>query len=130
MPLLFYGRLERGKRRLFTADLGRIETSVFDKWRIKHLAPHSGLVGIANFWHFPARKHTAISWHDNRRDIRQAVGIKSNEVPEPYEQTIFIPGLTSSMVALEIARTEFPRWLVPSPIIFKFNNPDEALLYD
>ena len=129
MPLLFYGRVKPGRRKLFAAQMLRIDTSIFDKWRIKHLAPQSGLVGVANFWWFERRKHTAISWSDNRIDIKQPAGIKANE-GEHYEQTIFIPGLVSSMVALEIARTEFPKWLVPSPILFKFNNPDEAYLHD
>jgi hypothetical protein len=129
MPLLFYGRLDK-KRRLYSGPyLGRIETSIFDRWKIGHLAPHSEAVGVANYWWFKKAKHTAISWTDNRRNLQLPVGLKANEI-EPYEQTIFIPGLVSSHVALEIARTEFPDWLVPSPIIFKFNNPDLAFLHD
>lgn len=129
MPLLFFGRIKPGRRQIFAPGLRPVETTVFDKWRIRHLAPSSEVVGLANYWWFEDRKHTAISWTDNRVDIEEPCGIKDNE-GNSYEQTIFIPGLISSMIALEIARTEFPKWLVPSPILFRFNNPDKAYLYD
>jgi hypothetical protein len=38
MPLLFYGRLNDGKRRLYSPDLRPIESSVFDNYMVKHLA--------------------------------------------------------------------------------------------
>jgi hypothetical protein len=40
MPLLFYGRLNDGKRRLYSPDLRPIESSVFDNYMVKHLAPY------------------------------------------------------------------------------------------
>jgi hypothetical protein len=131
MPLLFYGRLNDGKRRLYVKELRPVETSVFDNFKVKHLSPYGeNTRELANLWWFDDRKHTAISWNESRLDLHQPLGIKANEDPENLkEQTIFIPGLIAHLIALEIIRTEFPRWLVPSPTAFRFNNQDEIYHY-
>lgn len=119
MPLLFYGTVgDRKKPVLYGANLRPLESTVFDHFRIDNLAPYRSLEhpsahAIANHWWFVERKHTAISWHH----------------PRGTEQTLFMPGLVSWMIALELARTEFPE-LIPSPIIFRFNNYEGAYLYE
>lgn len=131
MPLLFYGRLEHGgKRRLYSKDLAPIESSVFDSYKVKHLAPHHRRSDLANLWHFVDRKHTAVSWNECRMDIRLHRGILANETRDYKEQTIFIPGFLTWMETLEVMRTEFPDYLVPGAIVFRFNNQDGAYLYD
>ena len=119
MPLLFYGRLNGGRRKLYDPRLREIETSVFDNWKIRHLAPHSetkDLRDLANFWWFRNRNHCAISWHDSRKEMK--------------EQSVFIPQLLSPLEALHIARTEFPGDLVPSPLVFRWNNENEIYYYE
>lgn len=131
MPLLLYGRLGEGPRKLYASSLREIEVSTFDKWKIKHLSPHGeGMRYVANFWWFEASKHCAVSWNEGRTDIDQPVGIVANESEKLREQSIFIPALLSPMDALSVIRTEFPRELVPSPLVFRFNNQDEVYLYD
>ncbi len=130
MPLLFYGRLSDGKRRLYSKDLRPIETSAFDRWKIKRLSPYREDPDLANFWWFEGGKHCAISWMESRSDITLPHGILSNEHPRLREQTIFIPSLLSHSDALQLARTEFPLHLVPSPLVFRFNNEREVYLYD
>ena len=130
MPLLFYGRLEDGKRRLYGKNLRPIETSTFDSWKIKHLAPFPDLPYLANFWWFEERKHSAVSWNERRQDVSLPIGIRVNERDRSREQTVFLPGLLSHMDAVEIIRTEFPRYLLPSPIVFRFNNQSRVFLYD
>jgi len=131
MPLLFYGRINERKRRLYSADLRPIETSVFDSFKIRHLAPYGPNVReLANLWWFDQRKHTAISWHDSRHDLQQPHGIKANEsLISMKEQTVFIPGLIRQGEALEIMRTSFPRWLIPGPLSFRFNNQRKIYHY-
>jgi hypothetical protein len=133
MPLLFYGRLNDGERRLYSKDLRPIESSAFDSWKIKHLSPYReglSMRELALFWWFEARKHCAISWRESRIDITLPHGIRDNEREKTREQTIFIPSLLSQRDALEVIRTEFPRFLVPSPLIFRFFNEREVYLYD
>lgn len=133
MPLLFYGRLDGRKRRLYSKDLRQIETSVYDNWKIKHLSPEregDDMRYIANFWWFMESKHTAVSWNEGRIDITQPVGIRDNEAEEVYEQTVFIPQLVSRLEALAILRSEFPDYLTPSAIVFRFNNQLEVYVYD
>lgn len=130
MPLLFYGRLEHSdRRRLYSPDLRLIETSVFDKFKVKHLAPYQREADLANLWWFEDRKHTAVSWNECRIDITQHRGIKANETEKFKEQTIFIPGFYEQMGALEIIRSEFPDYLVPGAITFRFNNQDGVYRY-
>lgn len=133
MPLLFYGRLNDGERRLYSKDLRPIESSAFDSWKIKHLSPYRegmSMRELALFWWFEARKHCAVSWRESRIDLTLPHGIGDNEREKTREQTIFIPALLSQRDALELIRTEFPRWLVPSPIIFRFFNEREVYHYD
>ena len=133
MPLLFYGRLEDNKRRLYGKGLREIETSTFDRWKIKGLAPFrqdQNMRDLANFWWFEASKHCAISWRESRADIRLPHGIRSNESDRLREQTVFIPSLLGQRDALEILRTEFPKYLIPSPLVLRFNNEREVYLYD
>jgi hypothetical protein len=131
MPLLFYGRLHHDeKRRLYSKDLAPIETSVFDNYKVKSLAPYHKRSDLANLWHFVDRNHTAVSWNECRLDITQHRGIIANETTDFMEQTIFMPQLVDQMQALEIIRTEFPDYLVPGAIVFRFNNQDGAYLYD
>lgn len=130
MPLLFYGRLEHGEpRRLYSPDLRPLESSVFDNYKVRGLAAYPLQPDLANLWHFVGRKHTAISWAECRIDIRQHRGILMNETLRLKEQTIFIPQLMGWMEALEVARSEFPDYLVPGAITFRFNNQDGAYLY-
>lgn len=129
MPLIFYGRLGDGKRRLYSKDLAPIETSVFDSYKVKHLSPYQQHSDLANLWWFEDRNHTAVSWNECRIDITQHRGIIANETRDFKEQTIFIPQLIDHMQALEIMRTEFPDYLVPGAIVFRFNNQDGAYLY-
>lgn len=130
MPLLFYGRLQHGgKRRLYSPDLRPIESSVFDNYKVKHLAPFHRRPDLANLWHFVDRKHTAVSWNECRLDITQHRGITANETVDFIEQTIFIPQLVDQKEALAIMRSEFPDYLVPGAIVFRFNNQDGAYLY-
>lgn len=130
MPLLFYGRLEHGDARaLYSKDLKPIESSVFDSYKVKHLSPYHPRSDLANLWWFEDRKHTAVSWNECRIDIRQHRGITANETTKFKEQTIFMPGLIEHAEALEIIRTEFPDYLVPGAIVFRFNNQDGAYLY-
>lgn len=130
MPLLFYGRLEHGgKRRLYSKDLAPIESSVFDNYKVKHLAPYPERTDLANLWHMVDRNHTAVSWGECRLDLTQHRGIIANETRDLIEQTIFIPKFVEWMEALEIMRTEFPDYLVPGAIVFRFNNQDGAYLY-
>lgn len=130
MPLLFYGRIESKKRQLYSPDLRPLESSVFDNYKIKHLAPYHPLPALANLWWLEDRKHTAISWNESRIDITLHMGIVANEDREHLkEQTIFIPGLIGWMEALEVARSEFPDHLVPGAICFRFNNQDGAYRY-
>lgn len=131
MPLLFYGRLHHEeKRRLYSKDLVPIETSIFDNYKVKSLAPYHKRSDLANLWHFTDRNHTAVAWNECRLDIRQHRGIIANETLDFMEQTIFMPQLVDHMQALEIIRTEFPDYLVPGAIVFRFNNQDGAYLYD
>lgn len=130
MPLIFYGRLEHGEpRQLYSKDLRPIESSVFDNYKVKHLAPYRPLPDLANLWWFEDRNHTAVSWNECRIDITQHRGILANETTRLKEQTIFIPQLIGQMEALEIMRTEFPDHLVPGAIVFRFNNQDGAYRY-
>lgn len=131
MPLLFYGRIEHfNERRLYSKDLKPIESEVFDNFKVKALAPYHKRSDLANLWHFVDRNHTAVSWNECRIDIRQHRGIVANETLDFKEQTIFIPQLIDQMQALEIMRTEFPDFLVPGAIVFRFNNQDGAYIYD
>lgn len=130
MPLLFYGRLGSGKRKLYNREMRLIETSAFDSWKIKHLAPRPKVPDLANFWWFTQSNHTAIAWNEGRMDITLPHGIVDNEPGRLREQTIFIPGLLSRIDAVEIMRTEFPSYLAPSPLVFRFNNDLETYLYD
>jgi len=133
MPLLFYGRLEDGKRRLYGKNLRPIETAAFDRWKVKSLSPYRpghDVRDLANFWWFEDSKHCAISWRESRVDITLPHGIRSNESSRLREQTVFIPALLSHRDALEVLRTEFPRYLIPSPLVLRFNNEHEAYLYD
>lgn len=129
MPLLFYGWLNDGKRRLYSKDLAPIETSVFDSYKVKHLSPYQRQSDLANLWWFEDRNHTAVSWSECRIDITQPRGILSNETQDFKEQTIFIPQLIGHMEALEIMRTEFPDYLMPGALVFRFNNQDGAYRY-
>lgn len=116
MPLLFYGtRPESADRtpELYGVRLQPIETRVFDSYRVDKLAPYSKRRAVANFWWFTERKHTAFSWHDDRG----------------REQTIWVPGLLNHRDALMLARLEFAE-VIPSPIIFRFNNERKVYLYD
>lgn len=130
MPLLFYGRLEHAdKRVLYSKELRPIESSVFDNYKVRGLAPYPARPDLANLWHFVDRNHTAVSWWECRIDIHQDRGDTLNETLRPKEQTIFIPQLIDQMDALEIIRTEFPDYLVPGAVVFRFNNQDGAYLY-
>lgn len=117
MPLLFYGTPSpttkvRQTARLYGPRLQLIETRVFDGFMIDKLGPRSKREAIANLWWFRERGHTAISWH---------VG--------GVEQTIWMPGLHLQRDALMIAREAFPE-VIPSPIVFRFNNERKAYTYD
>lgn len=121
MPMLFYGDPRAGTirenpgRHLYTDGLRKIETTVFDSFRIDGLAAYPPKNAVANIWHMPKKKHTAISW---------------NEDFLPHEQTIFMPGFLNQRDALELARITFER-VVPSPIIFRFRQDyHEVLIYD
>lgn len=114
MPLLFHGRLPESRPRLlYRADLRPIESSVFDNFKVEDLAPYRMHWTIANFWHFPKKKHCAIAWH--HEDMKT-------------EQVIWMPGLLSRIDALSLAREEF-RPIVPSSIVFRFNNENEVYAY-
>lgn len=130
MPLLFYGRLIDGEKHgLYSKDLRPLEGSVFDNYKVNHLAPYHQRSDLANLWWFEDRNHTAVSWNECRKDITQPRGILSNETQNFKEQTIFIPQLIGHMEALEIMRTEFPDYLVPGAIVFRFNNQDVVYRY-
>lgn len=119
MPMLFYGdpRLpgyDKG-RHLYTDGMRRIETKIFDCYRIDGLAAWPRRHAVANIWHLPKKKHTAISWSDTYL---------------PHEQTIFMPQLLDQREALELARLTFEH-VVPSPIVFRFNQGyHEVLLWE
>ena len=116
MPLLFYGPYGTEDRDLYVPGMRRITTSVFDKFKIKKLAPPHKLRAVANFWWWESKKHTMFSWHDLELS--------------PKEFTILIPQLLDQRQALELARDEFPE-VMPSPIIFRFaQDYNEALSYD
>jgi hypothetical protein len=70
-----------------------------------------------------------VSWNECRIDIRLHRGVVANETIKFKEQTVFIPQLIGHMEALEIMRTEFPDYLVPGAIVFRFNNQDGAYRY-
>lgn len=129
MPLLFYGRLNDGKRRLYSKDLKPLESSVFDGFKVKHLSPYQNQPDLANLWWFQDRNHTAVSWNECRIDITKHRGIFANETQDLKEQTIFIPQLIDQIQAIEIMRSEFPEYLVPGAIVFRFNNQDGAYVY-
>lgn len=119
MPLLFWGDARAVSlpwdRRLYGSNLREIETSIFDSYKIDGLAPASRLNAICNIWHIPKRNHTALAWHEDRLK---------------HEQLVLLPGLLDQRVALELARETFKR-IIPSPIIFRFNQDyDEVLVYD
>ena len=121
MPALFYGDAsdadaEKG-RHLYLEGLRRTETpvSIWDSFRIDGLAAYPLRHAVANIWHMPRKRHTAISWSDTHL---------------PHEQTIFLPGLLDQREALELARVTFDR-VVPSPIIFRLRQDyHEVLVYD
>lgn len=120
MPLLFYGSLgTKARRRLYGQNMREIEVSIFDSYRVEDLAPyhdlddHRNAWAVANFWHFPRKKHCAIAWHSEHTH---------------REQLLWLPGLLSRIDALELARSEFTE-VVPSPIIFRFNNESETYEY-
>lgn len=106
MPLLYY-RTHGG---LYTPK-GPVQSTVFDAFKIKSLAPAHGRKDIANFWHI--KKHSAFSWHDD----------------DGQEHTVFIPGLLTWREALIIAREEF-KARMPSAIVFRLNNYGGAYVYD
>ena len=114
MPMLFYGTTGDTRKRCLHGGkkLEPIKSSVFDKYKVDKLAPHSRLTHVANFWHFVDRGHSAISWHDER-------GI---------EQTVFIPALLSHIDAIAVARQEYPE-VMPPPLTFRINNEDGVYLY-
>jgi hypothetical protein len=114
MPLLFYGKLPGSKRRLYAPSLRPIESSVFNSFKVKHLAPLSRKKFVANYWWFEERKHTALSWFLHE---------------EAHEHTVFIPGLHGQFEALAIARREFGV-LIPSPTVFRVNNEHRPYLYE
>lgn len=113
MPLLFYGTHDLSRRRLYSVGMKLVETSIFDSFKIKHLAPYSDKRWVANFWHLRKKNHCALSWHDE----------------DMVEQTIFIPQLLDYKWAQLIARGEFPT-VMPSSIVFRIHNPDGVYLYD
>lgn len=114
MPLLYYGTFGNDPRHaLYSPGLKPVKTAVFDSFKIDNLAPYSGKRYIANFWWMMCRKHSAISWHEECGD----------------EHTVFIPGLLVWRDALFLAREHF-KDVVPSAIVFRFNNYDEVYLYD
>jgi len=107
MPLLFYGVLpNKRKRRLYSKNLREIETSLFDHFKIKDLAPYSRLHHVANFWHLISLDTTAIAWHTDDGE---------------KEQVIFIPGIHNQIDSLAIARLEFGS-VMPGATTFRFNN--------
>lgn len=117
MPDLYYGPYGDSKKPLlYVPGMRRVESQVFDSFKLVGLAPACGWKHIANFWRWLDKKHTVISWHetDNSR----------------YESSVFIPSLMDQREALEYARTVFPE-VMPSPITFRFfQGYDEALLWD
>lgn len=120
MPLLFYGTLPGDEhRKLYAGNMREIETSVFDSYMVKHLAPYIDLDSncnpwaVANFWHFTNRKHCAIAWHDEHKG---------------REQVVWLPSLLEQIDALTVAREAFGQ-VIPSSIIFRFNNEDEVYEY-
>jgi len=120
MPLLFYGSLgSQSRRRLYSPGPREIEVSIFDSYKVEDLAPYDDLTdhrnawAVANFWHFPKKKHCAIAWHSEHSH---------------KEQLIWIPSLLSRIDALYLAREEFGS-IVPSAIIFRFNNENEIYEY-
>jgi hypothetical protein len=108
MPLLYYWSK---KNQLRDASGKLIESSVFDSFKIKNLAPLNERRYVANFWWI--KKHSAFSWHDDRG----------------WEKTIFVPGLIPWREALILAREEMKDF-VPSAIVFRIHNPDGPYLYD
>lgn len=114
MPLLFFGTMKSpegialtSKRALYRAD-GQVipRGSIFDHFRLTHLAPKSQKHCVANFWHLPEEKHCAIAWRENHL---------------AKEQKVFMPGLLTPTDGLELARETFD-FLIPSPIFFRLKN--------
>jgi len=115
MPELFYGTLPEGtKRRLYRGTpLQQIESSLFDRWKIKKLAPRCRRPNLALLWWFRSAPHTALSWYDDRGK----------------EQTILVPLNLPQTSVLPLSRELFGD-LIPSAIVFRVLNERRPYLYD
>lgn len=118
MPILFYGRLPGDKvRRLHNDQLVPFESSVFDRYKIDDLAPHSRRPGLGLLWWVrinPRHPHTAIAWHDE----------------DGEEDVVFLPGEHDWSTALMLARDVFyDRKIVPPASFFRFVNYEEPYVY-
>lgn len=113
MPQLYYGKLDGDKkRRLYGINLRPIEVSIFDYLKIKKLAPVSYPDDIAHLWHYRSRNQTIVAWNEDNK-----------------ERSLILVGLHFHEDAITIMREDFPL-LVPSPILFRWANEQEAYLYD
>jgi len=116
MPLFLFGSMSSDTSRELHGDDGRIfeRGSIWDHFRLTGLATESDLHCVATFWHLPTYRHSCLAW---RQD-----GYRK-------EQKVIVPGLLTWREALELSRVAFPD-VIPSPIIFRIANEDEALIYD
>lgn len=120
MPILFYGTTRfTNIRQLHNALLDPVRGSVFDHFKVDHLAPYwpckrpQNWWAVANHWHFVDRDHTALSWH---------------HPDERHEQTIFMPGLHSFAAMITLCRIEYYQ-VLPSPVLLRVNNEESAYVY-
>lgn len=116
MPDLYHGPYgEHNKPLMYVPGMRRVESKVFDTFKLDGVAPASQLRHVANTWHWTDKKHTILAWHDP---------------VDKHERQVFIPSLMDQRDALEFARIKFPE-VMPSPISFRFaQSHHEVLLYD
>lgn len=115
MPELFYGTLPSGnRRRLYSGKpLTQIETGIYDKWKIRKLAPYVRLRDVGLFWWFKRKQHSALAWYDDRGK----------------EQTVFVPQLLPQEQLLPLARDLFSD-LLPPALTFRVLNERKPYTYD
>lgn len=113
MPSLYFGSRGAGrhKPRLYDKTGREIESRIFDKFKVGGLSPDKPDSGyVAHVWHIHDLSHTAVSWRDTTGN----------------EHTLFMNGLHQPRFIIPTLREEFAEGLVPSSIVFRLTDYDNA----
>ena len=115
MPVLYYGNIGLStKRQLYAEKWRPVPENMYEKLKIKHLAPYNrGPTTWNHWWLRGSRPHTILAWN----------GMHGKE------QLIILPGHIGWRDALIVAREIFGH-AMPSAIVFRVNNHEGPYIYD